>query len=48
MELEFNCGVVANNVGELVMALRYHLTICTVEACRADVEESIIKYGRRK
>jgi hypothetical protein len=48
MQLEFDCGIVAPNVGELVMALRYHLTICEDVSCKKDVEENILKYGRRK
>lgn len=45
MELEFDCGVIAPNVGELVLALRHHLTVCTDAACIADVNANIVKYA---
>lgn len=45
MELEFDCGTVVTNVGELGMALNHHLTVCQNEACIEDVKRNIVKYG---
>jgi hypothetical protein len=41
MTLEFDCGTVAPNVGEVPMALKWHLTLCTDESCRADVQKEL-------
>lgn len=38
MEIEFDCGTTAKSVGVVSMALKYHLTVCTDEACKADVQ----------
>lgn len=46
MDLEFDCGVVVLNVGELVMALNHHLTICTDEACKQDVVNNLKRYSK--
>lgn len=45
MELEFDCGVVVLNVGELVMAMKHHLTICTDDDCKRDVENNLKRYS---
>lgn len=45
MELEFDCGVVVQSVGNLVMALNHHLTICTNEDCKRDVENNLKRYS---
>jgi hypothetical protein len=47
VEIGFDCGTIVYNVGEPLLAMRYHLTICEDESCMADVEESILKYGGR-
>ena len=41
MDIEFDCGVTAAGIGEPVLALRHHLTICEDSACRADVEAEL-------
>lgn len=46
MELEFDCGTVAQNVGVPIMAMRYHTTVCTNEACIADVKSEISKHEK--
>jgi len=46
MELEFDCGTVAHNVGELVLALKHHLTVCADAACNEDVKTELAKYGK--
>ena len=43
MEIEYDCGTVVQNVGVPIMAMRYHTTVCTNEACIADVESEILK-----
>lgn len=43
MAITFECGEELTNVGVLSMALRHHLTTCTNEACRRDVESELAK-----
>ena len=42
MEIEFDCGTVASNVGNMQMAMKHHLTVCTDAECMADVAAHII------
>lgn len=44
MEIEFDCGTIVPNVGELVLAMRSHLMFCTDQACIADVKRTILKH----
>lgn len=46
MSIDFDCGVTANNVGVLPMALRHHLTICESDACKQDVKQELAKHTR--
>lgn len=43
MDIEFDCGATALNVGELGMAIRHHLTECIDDDCRADAEATLKK-----
>lgn len=45
MELEFDCGTIVPDVGELGMALAHHVTVCTDAACIADIEKTVAQYG---
>jgi hypothetical protein len=45
MELEFDCGTIAYNVGEVGMAMRHHLTVCTDAACIADVQANMKRFA---
>lgn len=45
MEIEFDCGTIAPNVGVLSMALKAHLEVCVDEACKQDVLDNIKKFG---
>ena len=46
MEIEFDCGTIVPNVGELVLAMRSHLMFCIDQACIADVKQTILTYAK--
>ena len=41
MEIEFDCGTIVTNIGEMGLALRHHLTVCTDPACIADIKANL-------
>jgi hypothetical protein len=43
VEIGFDCGTIVYNVGEPLLAMRYHLTICDDESCMADVGANIVR-----
>ena len=39
--IEFDCGVLVENVGVVTMALRHHLVVCEDGRCRASVQREM-------
>jgi hypothetical protein len=44
MEIEFECGTVKKNIGNLVLALQAHIKECSNDKCKQDCEKNIQKY----
>ena len=44
MELEFDCGTVVQNVGEPIMAMNHHITVCAHSACIEDVQSFLSQW----
>ena len=46
MELEFDCGTVVQNVGEPIMAMNHHITVCAHSACIEDVQSFLSQFRK--